>query len=306
MAFLHRFAYHLPAFCQPLERSCEQRILRSVCGDWAGYMDSTARPDEHTWWTIRRGASPVIGTAIHEGHHLRTDIARQMKVTEEERLREEDPFTAMMIGDLQNQIIVHRSRFEVDLNRPREAAVYVQPEQAWGMTLWREPPSQALVESCLVAHDGYYSMLEGYLRGIEAEYGAFVVLDVHSYNHLRNGPTAEATHRDNAPEINIGTFSMDRDRWRPILDAFSSFARDFDFFGRRLDVRENVAFQGRGEQTRFIHERFPSTGCAIAIEFKKFFMDEWTGVPDLKSIAALRALVAGSVPVLEKALEEAL
>ena len=41
-----------------------------------------------------------------------------------------------------------------------------------------------------------------------------------------------------------------------------------------------MAFQGRGALTRFVHERHPEHGCAIALEFKKFFMDEWSGAPD--------------------------
>ena len=61
--------------------------------------------------------------------------------------------------------------------------------------------------------------------------------------------------------------------------------RAFDFNGRRLDVRENVAFQGKGELTRFVHERYPGQGCAIALEFKKFYMDEWTGEPDPAELA---------------------
>ena len=68
--------------------------------------------------------------------------------------------------------------------------------------------------------------------------------------------------------------------------------RDFDFNGRHLDVRENVAFQGKGEQTRFIHERYPGRGCAIALEFKKFFMDEWTGEPDPRELDAMRRFIA--------------
>ncbi|MBD9371813.1 N-formylglutamate amidohydrolase [Rhizobium sp. ARZ01] len=261
-------------------------------------------PKEHTWWTVHRGASPIVGTAIHDGHNVRADALQEIRITDEERQREEDPFTGAMIRDLSNQIIVHRSRFEIDLNRPRDAAVYIRPEQAWKMDLWREPPSDVSIANSLAVHDSYYAMLKGYLRDLEAQYGSFVVLDVHSYNHRRDGPTAEAADPEHAPEINIGTFSMDRGRWAPIVEAFTRTARSFDFLGRRLDVRENIAFQGRGEQTRFIHEHFPKTGCALAIEFKKFFMDEWTGVPDLKAIAALRALITGTVPVLEKALKE--
>jgi len=66
----------------------------------------------------------------------------------------------------------------------------------------------------------------------------------------------------------------------------------FDFNGRHLDVRENVAFQGKGEQTRFVHDRYPGRGCAIALEFKKFFMDEWSGVPDEAELAAMRGFIA--------------
>jgi len=64
-------------------------------------------------------------------------------------------------------------------------------------------------------------------------------------------------------------------------------------------VRENVAFQGKGEQTRFIHDTFPATGCAIAVEFKKFFMDEWTGKPDRKALVAMRSMIRSTLPMLE-------
>ena len=74
--------------------------------------------------------------------------------------------------------------------------------------------------------------------------------------------------------------------------------RSFSFRGRPMDVRENIAFEGRGEQTRFVHTNFPETGCAIAIEFKKFFMDEWTGEPDREALAAMRGMIAASLPVL--------
>lgn len=259
---------------------------------------------ELAWWTAHRGASAVVGTAIHDGHTVREELRRLMAISEEGRLREEDPFTGEFIGDLVNRIIVHRSRFEVDLNRSRNGAVYLRPEQAWGLEVWRERPSPERIEEALALHDAYYAMLEAYLRGVEAQYGRFVVLDIHSYNHRRAGDKAAPADPEKAPDINIGTFSMDRRRWAPVVDAFMDVARGFDFRGRRLDVRENVAFEGRGEQARFIHERFAESGCAIAVEFKKIFMDEWTGAPDPLVIAAFRALINASVPVLEKALRE--
>ncbi len=257
---------------------------------------------ENAWWTSYRGDGPIVGTAIHNGHAMRSDVRALVALTDEERLREEDPFTEFMIRDLANRIVVHRSRFEVDLNRARTGAVYLQPAQAWGLSVWREQPSAELIEASLAVHDEYYATLRSMLTAIERRHRHFVVLDVHSYNHRRRGPETEPADVAEAPEINIGTASMDRAKWADVIDALISAISAITLAGRPVDVRENIAFQGRGEQTRFIHEHFPDTGCAIAIEFKKTFMDEWTGKPDLEALRSLRTLVASLVPVLTEAL----
>lgn len=218
------------------------------------------------------------------------------------RLREEDPFTEFIIRDVPNRVVFHRSRFEIDLNRDRDGAVYVTPEQAWGLKVWSGTPSAELIAHSLAIHDAYYAMLGQMLAGLEQEHGRFVLLDIHSYNHRRGGPDAPATPAVEAPAINIGTVSMDRARWAPVLDPFIESLRSFAFRGQGMDVRENVAFEGRGEQTRFVHANFPKTGCAIAIEFKKFFMDEWTGEPDIAALSAMRAMLTASLPVLLGAL----
>ncbi len=259
--------------------------------------------DERALWSIERGSSPVIATAIHEGHSVRTNLADQYALTSGERLREEDPFTAYTIRDVQNRVTFHRSRFEVDLNRNRDGAIYLSPEQAWGLKVWSGVLAPESIEASLQIHDAYYETLKTTLRGIERQFGRFVLLDVHSYNHRRDGPDAAPTEPASAPDINIGTFSMDRQRWAPVVDALIAHLGSFEINGRPLDVRENVAFQGKGEQTRFVHEHFPNSGCAIAIEFKKIFMDEWTGEPDAEILDQLRNMISSAVPVLERVLE---
>ena len=261
------------------------------------------RADADAWWTVHRGDSPIVGTAIHNGRAVRGTLARLMALGAEERLREEDPFTEFAIRDIPNRIVFHRSRFEIDLNRAREAAVYLAPEQAWGLDIWREQPTPEAVEESLAVHDAYYAMLRQTLGAIEARHGRFVLLDIHSYNHRRDGPDAPPSDPETAPEINIGTFSMNRKYWAHVLDPFIEALRGFEFRGRRMDVRENVAFMGKGEQTRFIHEAFARTGCAIAVEFKKFFMDEWTGLPDREALMAMRAMIRATLPVLEDRLQ---
>ncbi|KRA50687.1 N-formylglutamate amidohydrolase [Devosia sp. Root635] len=249
-------------------------------------------------WSVERAASPLIGTAIHNGHALRDEVAAVMGLDAAGRLREEDPFTAYAISDVPNRIVFHRSRFEIDLNRGAEGAVYLRPDQAWGLDVWAKRPADDLVRRSLDVHAAYYAMLGQTLTAIAAEHGRFVLLDIHSYNHRRAGPDAGPTPEAEAPQINIGTISMDRARWAHVVDPFMDSLRGFSFRGRPMDVRENIAFEGRGEQTRFVHANFPDSGCAIAIEFKKFFMDEWTGAPDPEALAAMRAMLAASLPVL--------
>lgn len=261
-----------------------------------------ADTSERQIWSASFGDSPVVGTAIHDGHMVRSDLIGLMALSEQERLYEEDPFTADMIGSLTNRIIGHRSRFEIDLNRSRDAAIYLKPEQSWGLKVWHTRPDDEALKASFDTHDDYYSMLKTYLGRIEQRHGRFVVLDIHSYNHRRNGTDAEPTPQEDAPDINIGTSSMDRRRWASVVDAVIDHFASARIAGRHLDVRENIAFQGRGEQTRFIHQQFPETGCAIAIEFKKIFMDEWTGEAYQSVVEDIRKTIGELEPVLENLL----
>ena len=244
------------------------------------------------WWTVQRGPGPVLATAIHDGHELRPEVAAAMKLSDGDRLREEDPFTGKAIVDVPTHIIAHRSRFEFDLNRGADGAIYETREQSWGLEVWNGAPDKALVDRSLALHASYYRMLGSLLDDVVAENDRFVLIDVHSYNHRRDGPDGAPTDPAKAPDVNIGTFSMPREHWAFLLDPLMEAMRGFDFNGRRLDVRENIAFQGKGEQTRFVHERYPERGCAIALEFKKFFMDEWSGEPDEAELAAMRRFIA--------------
>ena len=264
-------------------------------------MHSQSSPER--WWTMTRGPGPVLATAIHDGHDVRPAIADAMRLSDSDRLREEDPFTGQAIVGVPTHIIAHRSRFEFDLNRAAEDAFYRTPEQSWGLEVWHGTPEDKLVEESLAIHAAYYRMLGAVLDGIAAEHERFVLIDVHSYNHRRDGPDREPTAQDKAPDINIGTFSMPRDQWAFLVDPLMDAMRGFDFNGRRLDVRENVAFQGKGEQTRFVHDGYPGRGCAIALEFKKFFMDEWTGEPDPAELSAMRAFITYSADVAAGLLE---
>lgn len=244
-------------------------------------------------FVVYEGDGPIVATAIHDGHALRDECVTCSGLDEATRLREEDPHTGKLAFVAPTRLIATRSRFEVDLNRPREAAVYRCADDAWGLDVWRSTPSEALIERSLAQYDAFYAELERVLRAKEARYGRFVVLDLHSYNHLRDHAPADPAGN---PEINVGTGSVDRARWGRLVDRFCDDLRTFG-----LDVRENVKFQG-GWMSRWIHQTFPTSGCALAIELKKTFMDEWTGEVDDKRLADLYSALSATLTNLEESL----
>lgn len=252
---------------------------------------------------IRTGdQTPVAAAALHDGHALRPDVRAALALGDEQRLREEDPFTAQWADAVETRLIGLRSRFEVDLNRPRERAVYLQPEDAWGLHVWRDTPPPSMVAASLAQYDAFYAAADQTLARMRELWGKFVVLDLHSYNHRRDGPTAPPADPATHPEVNIGTSNMDRHRWAPVVDGAIAHLSTVDFMGRTLDVRENVRFRG-GHFPQWIHDTFSGHACALAIEFRKSFMDEWTGAPDVAHVQAIRHVLASLVPELQRALK---
>jgi hypothetical protein len=255
------------------------------------------------FWDQQLGDGPLVAAAVHHGHELRDEVADAMALDEAARLREEDPFTGEWTAMAPNRVVVHRSRFEIDLNRPRETAVYRTPEDAWGLSVWKTELTNGVADRSLELYDDFYSALGRVLKDIEQRFGRFVVFDLHSYNHRRSGPDGPPADPEGNPQVNIGTGSLDRTRWGGVVDRFISDLRKFDFPGGPLDVRENVKFLGRA-MPWFVHGTFPETGCALAVEFKKFFMDEWSGERDPALFGAigdaLRSTVPGVIEELEK------
>jgi len=252
-------------------------------------------------WDIDEGSGPLVASAIHDGHALREDVGEHILIGEDVRLREEDPFTGAWTSVADTRIVPRYSRFQVDLNRPRERAVYMTSDDAWGLEVWKSAPPADVVARSLEEHDAFYDTMQRLLTGISERNGCFVVLDLHSYNHRREGPNGAPADPDANPEVNIGTGTMNTEKWRPLVDRFVDDLRSYDFMGRRLDVRENVKFRG-GYFSRWIHEAFRDTGCALAIEFKKFFMDEWTGELDESQHDAIQHFLQATVPGLTETL----
>ncbi|HEY4410834.1 MAG TPA: N-formylglutamate amidohydrolase [Acidimicrobiia bacterium] len=253
-------------------------------------------------WTIEEGGGPIVACAVHAGNEVRAEVLRHMAIRRRQRFYEEDPYTDQLTAVAGTSVVVHRSRFEFDLNRARDRAVYRSPGDAWGLPLWRDPlPAAARLRS-LRLYDRFYAELGAGLARAGAGGRPFVVLDLHSYNHRRGGPGTPPAAPAANPEINIGTGSLDRERWGGLVDRFAADLRTVDVGGRPLDVRENVRFRG-GHLSRWVHATFPGQGCCLAVEVKKFFMDEHTGEIDELLWAEVRHALAATVPGLRDELD---
>jgi N-formylglutamate amidohydrolase len=238
-----------------------------------------------------------VACAIHDGYATRPEVAALLRLDATARRYEEDPHTGEWTTIAPTRIVGRRSRFELDLNRPREKAVYLTPDDCWGLDVWKSPPPADVVNRSLAEYDQFYAHLRSVLERLVARHGRVVVFDLHSYNHVRQGSGGTCADAWENPEINLGTRSMDRTCWNRIVERWLAEMRRYDYLGRSLDVRENVKFFG-GHFPTWIHQNFPGTVCALAIEVKKFFMDEWTGQLDADKHQAIgRALARAAAGV---------
>jgi N-formylglutamate deformylase len=241
-------------------------------------------------WDITLSDGPVVATAIHDGHAIRPSLRPLMALTPEQRLREEDPLTGLLttVGDVRIRVPV--SRFEVDLNRPRELAVYTRPEHCWGLEAWRSPLPQAEIERSLARWDRFYGMVAELLDHLLERWEAVLLIDLHSYNHRRDGASAACAPQQANPDIELGLTTAEPARWGGVTERFAQALRGVPIAGRAPDVRANVRFPTGGHFPEWVYARWGSRVCTISPEYKKIFMDEWTGCAN---IPALQSMLAG-------------
>jgi hypothetical protein len=248
-------------------------------------------------WFIQEGDHiPLVATAIHDGHAARDEVTNLFALDDASRLREEDPHTGTWARIADTWIVANRSRFEVDLNRPREKAIYRIPADAWGLHIWQSELPQAIISRSLNEYDDFYAQVRQLFTRLERRFSRFVVLDLHTYCHRRDGADAPPANPLDNPDVNIGTGTMlNRNQWSPVVDRFMEDLRRIAVQGHLLDVRENVKFRG-GHFAAWVHTTFPQTACVLSIEFKKFFMDEWSGSTDEKQVEAIRRALESTIP----------
>lgn len=252
-------------------------------------------------YDIRHSRCPLLALAVHNGHQTLPALADLFLIDEFTRLREEDPCTGVLAKVSPNYLIVDSSRFQTDVNRSAAEALYRTPEEAWGLQVRGTDLPPELEQELREDYDRFYQLTDQFVKALIRSCGYLVIYDFHSYNYRRDAGGQEADPELN-PEINIGTGNMNRRLWEPVIAGFREQLIRHDYFGRSLDVRENIKFKG-GFLSRWIHERYPDHSCVLAIEVKKFFMDEWTGAIDILRLQELKKAFLATVPTVLKEAE---
>ena len=121
--------------------------------------EKTTSFDVRPRWYIDQAKGPILAAAIHSGHDLRAELVSLLAIGETERFREEGPYADYWATACSTRLLVYRSRFEVDLNCPRDQVVYQTREQASGLQVWKEALGEKTIERSLAEHDAFYETL---------------------------------------------------------------------------------------------------------------------------------------------------
>jgi len=214
------------------------------------------------------------GTAIHAGNRIRDELREVVEVSPADQYREEDPGTEKFIQDFPIQIISLDSRFEYDLNRSSDRAVYLTPDMAWGLTVWNRPLTEEEINISLAKHQEFHQLMDIVTDFLVQQNNRAFIFDLHSYCYQREERVPWYVNKK--PVINLGTEAINQNVFgestKNLLDYLSIISVD----GRLISVAENDVFKG-GYLARRLCARNYDQLAVFAIEFKKIFMDEWSG-----------------------------
>ena len=237
--------------------------------------------------------APYICGAVHDGHQFRASLWENCIHTEHERWYEEDPCTFAMVKSHPIVIAGCDSRFEYDLNRPPETAVF---EEAWGKQLWRNPLSNEEKELSLSKHNAFYSVVDVLELQLEKLHNNVVVFDMHSYNWRRwDRPV---------PTWNLGTINIDNKRFGSIVDSWSAKLGSMKLPGNIPQTSlVNDVFQGNGYFLKYITNHFDNT-LVLATEISKVYCDELSGIIYPEVVHSVEKHLKELIPLQVKEFQE--
>lgn len=223
--------------------------------------------------------------AVHDGHQFRKELWNNCLHTEYERWFEEDPETKNMVQSHPIVIAGMDSRFEYDLNRDPETAIYTD---AWGKQLWKDTLPEAMKTKSLEKHFHFYQVVHALVTKLEEKFGVCVVYDMHSYNWKR-------WDRE-VPTWNLGTSNIDNNRFGESVEAWRKSLSEMQLpNGIQSTSKINDTFQGNGYFLKYITNTFKNT-LVLATEIAKVYCDELNYMMYPEVVAAVESELQTRLP----------
>ena len=219
---------------------------------------------------------PYVCGAVHDGSQFRASLWDNCTHSTYERWYEEDPETKNMVITHPILIAGRDSRFEYDLNRIPEEAVF---ETAWGKQLWKEPLGEVEKAKSLAKHTAFFEVTHALIKKIESKFGCCIVYDMHSYNWQR-------WDRE-VPTWNLGTTNIDNKRFGEEIESWRQSLSEIKFpNGIKSTAAINNTFFGNGYFLKYITKTFKNT-LVLATEIAKVYCDELNQVIYPEVVAAV-------------------
>ncbi|GAB4165742.1 MAG: hypothetical protein Tsb0033_27590 [Winogradskyella sp.] len=228
---------------------------------------------------------PYLCGAVHDGHQFRKELWDNCLHSEYDRWYEEDPETRNMVALHPIVISGLDSRFEYDLNRDPENAVF---DTAWGKQLWKTPLPEAEKGRSLQKHSNFYKVVKALISKIEEKFGVCIVYDMHSYNWQR-------WDRE-VPTWNLGTSNIDNERFGESVETWRKMLEGIKLpHNIKQTAKINDTFQGNGYFLKYITNSFENT-LVLATEIAKVYCDEYKQIVYPEVVSAVEVQLRALIP----------
>ena len=237
--------------------------------------------------------APFVCGAVHDGHQFRPQLWDNCLHSQYDRWYEEDPCTQEMVQSHPIVIAGRDSRFEYDLNRPPETAIF---DTAWGKQLWRNPLSDTEKKTSLEKHTNFFKVTHALIEKLESSHPKVIVFDMHSYNWKR-------WDRE-VPVWNLGTTNVDNNRFGGLIEDWRSQLETIQLPNEiKTTSKINDTFFGNGYFLKYITQNFGNT-LVLATEISKVYCDELTGVVYPEVVRAVEEQLKGLIPQMAQEFEK--
>lgn len=240
------------------ENECISLINKGEC--FHAEVENTAfiiKIDEYT---------PVVCTAIHNGNQLRPELNNVFMLSEEERLREEAPYTDDLISSFPIVLIGNDSRFEYDLNKPKAISTHFKSIN--DKPVWKKALSTKQRTISHAKHKAFYNILTALIKKLEKQFKNSLVFDVNAFNYQ--------SVQQNLPTFNIDTSQVDLDRWGLVAKRFEQQLNKIELPNIQAVAGTEKSIDNIGYLITHINARFENT-LVLPLNIKKVYMDETTG-----------------------------